>query len=55
MTTDRFYDPREDEAKRLADELRRRAEDRDGWRRFWAGLSAADRELLREIANSATN
>lgn len=39
----------------IAVALKRRAENRDGWRRFWAGLRAEDRQLLKEIVNQFDN
>lgn len=48
-------DIREIEARAMAQALKRTAEDRDGWRRFWAGLRADDRKLLKEIVNQFDN
>lgn len=48
-------DIREIEARAMAQALRRKAEDRDGWRRFWAGLRPDDRQLLKEIVTQHDN
>jgi len=48
-------DIREIEAQAMAQALRRKAESRDGWVRFWAGLRAEDKQLLKEIVNRLDN